>query len=143
MLDLGETLHELLIKKRELLSEITDLCKKEADAAKEDNWDEFNNSAEIFNSLIKKVDELDILLNEIIFKEETQSKRFEKLDAEIQSLVRECLGLQKQTADIIKQRQLQALGQLKMLDKKNDAFKAYGRTATYYRSVPKYVDNKK
>jgi septal ring factor EnvC (AmiA/AmiB activator) len=143
MLDLPKKLYELMVQKRDLLSEISDLCKREVKLAQEDNWAEFDTIAEEFKSLTNRIDELDILVNEIVSKEEIKDQKLEKLETEIEVLVRECLVWQKQTADVIASKKVEALGQLNVLEKKNDAFRAYGRTATYYQSVPKFIDDKK
>jgi ABC-type transporter Mla subunit MlaD len=141
--DLVKKTSVLLAEKRDLLKEIIELCSKELQAALEDKWAEFNSLAENFKTVSEKIDKLDILIGELIAGQEIQSRKLEELDKEIQTLVLECLELQKKTANVVEQKKAHALSQLKVLETRNDAVKAYNRPSSYHKSIPKFVDDKK
>lgn len=147
-------LWEALEKKRDYLNVIRFSLENQLKAAKDNEWTEFNRLADQIDTIIKQVDELDLIIKEKyeniqslqdvkkLWGEE-KSGKIRVINDEMQTLVEEAIKLQESSVvPAISQRE-QALKELQVLDLRKDTLKAYRRPAHYYKSIPRFIDKEK
>ena len=145
---------EALEKKRDYLNMIRVSLEKQVNAAKANEWTEFNCLADQIDTIIKQVDELDLFIKEKyeniqslqdvqkLWGEE-KSGKIRVLSIEMQALVEESIKLQESSVVPITSKKEQALKELQVLELRKDTLKAYRRPSHYYKSIPRFIDKEK